>query len=89
MGCTPDNQFRNGLLEKDRIIHAYGCVHETIPAQNDFVNYLTARHLAREFNQPLDMGAEFESRKKFLDQYLASSVNLKTIDPHDKEEDEG
>lgn len=75
------------FLEKDRIIHTYGCVHKGIPAQSDFVDHPTAQHLGREFNQPLNMGAEFETRKKFLDQCLASSLDLRTIDPHDKEDD--
>jgi hypothetical protein len=75
------------FLEKDRIIHTYGCVREHVPARCDFVDHLTALRLGFGFNQPLDMGAEFETRKKFLDQCLASSLNLRTIDPHDKEDD--
>jgi hypothetical protein len=60
------------FLEKDRIIHTYGCVREHVPARCDFVDHLTALRLGFGFNQPLDMGAEFETRKKFLDQCLAS-----------------
>jgi hypothetical protein len=74
------------FLTKDRIAHTYGCIHKTIPMDTDFVNHA----LTENFGRPMAAGAttEFVLRKNFLDQCLVASNNLRTIDPHDKEEDE-
>jgi hypothetical protein len=76
------------FLTKDRIIHTYGCVHPSIPTSKDFVDASTARTLGNAFAKPLVFVNDFEPRKKFLDRCLSAAKNLRTIDPHDKEEDE-
>jgi hypothetical protein len=76
------------FLTKDRIIHAYGCVHPGIPRDEDFIDVTVARALAAAFAEPLTFVKDFEPRKLFLDHCLSAAKNLKTIDPHDKEEDE-
>jgi hypothetical protein len=76
------------FLVDERIVHTYGCVHPDIPFDQDFVNVTVARGLGEQFFQPIDRLREFESRKLFLDRCLKAAENLKTIDPHDKEEDQ-
>jgi hypothetical protein len=76
------------FLTKNRIIHTYGCVHPSIPTDRDFIDPSVARALGAEFSQPVNFDKDFEPRKQFLDRCLSAATNLKTIDPHDKEEDE-
>jgi hypothetical protein len=76
------------FLTKDRIIHTYGCVHPSIPTDRDLVDITVARGLGHAFAEPLTVAKEFEPRKLFLDRCLSAAENLKTIDPHDKEQDE-
>jgi hypothetical protein len=73
------------FLTEDRIVHTYGCVHPGIPSEADFVEFAVARELAS--GSP-DLAREFEPRKLFLDRCLSAAENLRTIDPHDKSEDE-
>jgi hypothetical protein len=75
------------FLTDDRIIHVYGSVHPQIPTDEDAID-LDAAQLQRSFASPLNHGDEFLPRKAFLDRCLAASANLRTVDPHDKEEDE-
>lgn len=76
------------FMRKDRIIHAYGCVHENIPLDTDFVDHALTENFGKPFGNPPDMARDFEPRKILLDRCLAASNNLRTIDPHDKEEDQ-
>jgi hypothetical protein len=72
------------FLTEDRIIHTYGCVHSSIPSDGDFIDEKVARGLGDGFGlEPLE---DFGRRKLFLDRCLSAAENLKTIDPHDKEE---
>jgi hypothetical protein len=47
-----------------------------------------ARGLGDKFVEPLTFAKDFEPRKVFLDRCLSAADNLKTIDPHDKEDNE-
>ena len=76
------------FLGSKRIVHAFGCVHHGIPTENDFIDLNAAITLGRKFDEPLDFSRDFEPRKTLLDRCLSSSKNLRTIDPHDKSEDE-
>lgn len=76
------------FLTRDRIIHAYGCVHRDIPSDGDFVDATVARGLGTPFDVPLNFARDFEPRQLFLDRCQFAAENLKTIDPHDKDEDE-
>jgi len=76
------------FLSDNRIIHTYGCVHAGIPTEKDFIDTHAAVSLERSFGEPRDFSRDFEPRKTFLDRCLSASRNLRTIDPHDKEEDE-
>jgi hypothetical protein len=76
------------FFRDDRIIHVYGSVHPEIPKDEDGIDLISAQNLGHVFGSPLNHGEEFEPRKTFLDRCLAASANLRTVDPHDKEEDE-
>ena len=74
------------FLSDKRIVHVYGSVHPAIPSKDQFVNAHVANILGTQFSQPLNFQTEFDSRKQFLDSCLEASNNLRTIDPHDKED---
>jgi hypothetical protein len=76
------------FLNDDRIIHVYGAVHPQIPTDADAIDWDTAQNLGQVFAAPLNHEKEFQSRKAFLDRCLAASTNLRTVDPHDKEDNE-
>ena len=63
-------------------------MHRDIPSHKDFVDVALARGLGAPFLEPLTFAKEFEPRKLFLDRCLSAADNLKTIDPHDKDQDE-
>jgi len=74
------------FLQGDRIIHVYGSVHPQIPTDADAIDVGTAENIGRV---SLDHEKEFQPKlKAFLDRCLAASRNLRTVDPHDKEDDE-
>jgi hypothetical protein len=84
-----DKADAHHFLSDDRIIHTYGCVHSKIPTIKDFVDVSVARALGGDtLTKPLILSRDLEPRKLFLDRCLSASLNLKTIDPHDKEKDE-
>jgi hypothetical protein len=74
------------FLLDDRIIHVYGSVHRGIPSQADLVDPNAVKNLGRPFGLPVDFQRDFLPPQEFLDRCLAASDNLRTIDPHDKEE---
>jgi len=76
------------FITVDRIVHPYGCVHTDIPSDEDFIDITVAKTLGEKFSTPLSFAKDFEPRQVFLDRCLAASENLKTIDPHDKEQDD-
>jgi hypothetical protein len=86
------------FLGNERIIHVYGSVHRPDiggpglfwrpPTDADAIDWNTAQELGRPFASPLNHADEFSPRKDFLDWCLGVSANLRTIDPHDKEEDQ-
>jgi hypothetical protein len=51
-------------------------------------NVKVAELLGNRFVEPLNHAQEFGQRKDFLDRCLLASENLRTIDPHDKEENQ-
>jgi hypothetical protein len=75
------------FLSQDRIVHMYGCVHDRIPTEDDFIETHAAVSLDRSFGEPLDFSKDFAPRKKLLDYCLGASKTLLTIDPHDKAKD--
>ena len=75
------------FLAEGRIVHVYGSVHASIPLEADKVDALSAENLGKGFDTPLKHASEFEPRKSFLDRCFVASKGLRTIDPHDKEED--
>jgi hypothetical protein len=76
------------FLREDRIVHIYGSVHPQIPRETDIVDLDAAQKLGEPFARHLNHEREFLPRKVFLDQCLDAAKNLRTIDPHDKEEDQ-
>jgi hypothetical protein len=75
------------FLEEDRIVHVYGAVHPRIPTAADAIDLEVAQKLGEPFKRHLNHEKEFQPRKVFLDRCLESSEKLRTIDPHDKEEE--
>ena len=76
------------FLTEDRILHVYGSVDAGIRGNEDAIDFEVVRRFGEPFADPLDFEKEFGTCKAFLDRCLASSANLRTIDPHDKEDDE-
>jgi hypothetical protein len=86
------------FLGYNRIIHVYGSVHRPDiqgpgllwlpPVDEHAIDLNAAESLGRPFASPLNHADEFSPRKTFLDLCLGASANLRTIDPHDKEEDQ-
>jgi hypothetical protein len=86
------------FLGYNRIIHVYGSVHRPDvegpgllwlpPVDEHAIDLSVAQTLGQPFASPLNHADEFSPRKTFLDLCLGASANLRTIDPHDKEEDQ-
>jgi hypothetical protein len=76
------------FLTENRIVHVYGSVHSAIPLNYERIDLRSAIDLGKSFEAPLNFPLEFEPRKVFLDRCLTAAQGLRTIDPHDKEEDE-
>lgn len=74
------------FLCDERIVHVYGCVHSRIPREGDAINLARMQNLGTPFGRPIDFQVEFGTRKALLDRCLEAAQNLRTIDPHDKEE---
>lgn len=70
------------FLGEDRTVHIYGSVHSGIPSDNDMIDEDAAKKLGDPFTSP------FGSRKALLDRCWNAAQNLRTIEPHDKEQDE-
>lgn len=76
------------FLADDRIIHVYGAVHDQIPKKGSYIDLDAFRSLGRRLGPGgLNFERDFEPPKMLLDRCLASARHLRTIDPHDKEED--
>jgi hypothetical protein len=76
------------FLNEDRIVHIYGSIHDGLPSDKDAIDLDVATSLGAPFSAPLNFAQDFEPRKVYLDRCLAASENLRTIDPHDKEDRE-
>jgi hypothetical protein len=78
------------FLQEMRIVHVYGSISSTIPRESDFSDddYSTSQMLGDAFHDPLDVDAEFSSRKAFLDKCLLASESLRLIDPQEKDRED-
>lgn len=76
------------LLTQDRIVHVYGSVHAEIPTEKEAIELPVAQDLGKYFLVPdnPNFAKEFDPRKILLDRCLTAAQNLRTIDPHDKDE---
>jgi hypothetical protein len=83
-----ENQDVLKFLTIDRIIHVYGSVHSPVAFNSDKIDVRIAEDLGNKFGTPLNHEAEFQPRKDFLDRCFVASKGLRTIDPHDKEENQ-
>ena len=75
------------FLTEDRIIHVYGSVHSDIPNSGQFVDAQVAATLGNPIPQQPNFQHNFQPQKQFLDRCLEASEHIRTIDPHDKEDD--
>jgi len=73
------------FLGDNRIVHVYGSVHKGIPADDDTIDRAAVNTLGNWGPDRSSLGL-FEPVKVLLDKCLKASESLRTIDPHDKEE---
>ncbi|HJW42161.1 MAG TPA: hypothetical protein VJ476_13180 [Rhizomicrobium sp.] len=76
------------FILNDRIVHMYGALRKEAFDSNDFVDQASCLQLGYEFTSPQNLPSEIQMRNKFLDRSLLCSEGIRTIDPHDKSDED-
>lgn len=77
------------FLNEDRIIHVYGKIDEDCTSAAPIIDANVAATLGNTSELALQGLPSFQQRKDLLDRVYRSAQLIRTVDPHDKEEDAG
>jgi hypothetical protein len=75
------------FIEEDRVVHVYGSVQDgPLSANSELISPNIFRQLGSQFSDLTDFSTDFQPRKILLDSSWRAAKKLKTVDPHDKED---
>jgi len=75
------------FLSEDRIVHVYGAIDDDVASKEPPIDLTVATTLGDANELDLRGTAGFEQRKNLIDRCFIAAQLIRTVDPHDKEED--